>query len=176
VVEALAPLLFFFIWWRFRQPLEIVTFCLFTSILIVVTFVDLECQVIPNLCTYPGIGVGVALSFLPGGVEPLDCLSGAMCGGGLLYLFVILSPRLFGKEGMGGGDVKLAGVIGTFLGLKAVLLSIFIASLVGSIVGLALIVGRKISRSDYLPFAPFMSLGTLVMLFFGQEVTHLVRW
>jgi leader peptidase (prepilin peptidase)/N-methyltransferase len=93
-------------------------------------------------------------------------------GGGLLWLLAWLSPYLFGKEGMGGGDIKLMAMIGAFLGWKPALLTIMVGSLLGSLVGLTLIGTRVISRQDYIPFGPFLVCGALIALFFGQPLLN----
>jgi leader peptidase (prepilin peptidase)/N-methyltransferase len=91
-------------------------------------------------------------------------------GGGILWLLAWLSPYLFGKEGMGGGDIKLLAMIGAFLGWKPALLTIMIGSLTGSIIGISLIALHIIKRDDYIPFGPFLVLGALLSLFFAQPL------
>src|SRR2546427_10654807 len=70
-----------------------------------------------------------------------------------------ISPYLFGKEGMGGGDIKLLAMIGAFLGWQQVLLTVIVGGLLGAVLGVGLIAARVISRSDYIPFGPFLSRG-----------------
>jgi leader peptidase (prepilin peptidase)/N-methyltransferase len=91
-------------------------------------------------------------------------------GGGLLYAMAWISPFLFGKEGMGGGDIKLLAMIGAFLGWQQVLLTVIVGGLLGSVLGVGLIAARVISRSDYIPFGPFLSLGAVVAMLFGPEI------
>jgi leader peptidase (prepilin peptidase)/N-methyltransferase len=80
------------------------------------------------------------------------------------------SPYLFGKEGMGGGDIKLLAMIGAFLGWKLALMTIMIGSLVGSVVGVSLLAAKVIAREEYIPFGPFLVLGAVVSLFFGMPI------
>lgn len=140
------------------------------SSLLVVAATDLSHKIIPNAITFPGIAVGLlsAVAVLPLGL--IDSLVGLLVGGGILWLLAWASPYLFGKEGMGGGDIKLLAMIGAFLGWKPALLTIMVGSLLGSLVGIGLITGGVIRRGDYIPFGPFLVCGALVALFFGQSV------
>jgi leader peptidase (prepilin peptidase)/N-methyltransferase len=145
-------------------------YALLFSALVVVTGTDLTHKMIPNVITLPGIVVGLlgAVTVLPVGV--INSVVGLAVGGGLLWLLAWLSPYLFGKEGMGGGDIKLLAMIGAFLGWKPALLTIMIGSLTGSIIGISLIGLHIIKRDDYIPFGPFLVLGALLSLFFAQPL------
>ena len=87
-----------------------------------------------------------------------------------MWLLAWASPYLFGKEGMGGGDIKLLAMIGAFLGWKPALLTIMLGSFFGSLVGVGLIAARVIKREDYIPFGPFLVCGAVMALFFGQSI------
>jgi leader peptidase (prepilin peptidase)/N-methyltransferase len=125
---------------------------------------------IPNVVTVPGIILGLlgAATVLPVGF--LDAVLGVAIGGGLLWALAWASPYLFGKEGMGGGDIKLVAMIGAFLGWQSALLTIMIGSLAGSVIGISLIAFRFMKRDEYIPFGPFLVLGALVALFFGHPM------
>ena len=140
------------------------------SSLLVVAVTDLSHKIIPNAITFPGIAVGLlsASTILPLGL--IDSVLGLLVGGGILWVLAWASPYLFGKEGMGGGDIKLLAVIGAFLGWKPALLTIMMGSFLGSLVGSALIGAGVIKRGDYIPFGPFLVCGALVSLFFGQLI------
>jgi leader peptidase (prepilin peptidase)/N-methyltransferase len=97
-------------------------------------------------------------------------LLGVLIGGGILWFLAWASPYLFGKEGMGGGDIKLLAMIGAFLGWKPALMTIMVGSFLGSLVGVTLIAAQVIKREDYIPFGPFLVCGALVALFFGQAI------
>ena len=156
--------------WVFGPSLVAVAYCLFYSALLVVAGTDLTHKIIPNAVTFPGIIVGIvcAATVLPLGF--LDSLLGVLVGGGILWLLAWASPYLFGKEGMGGGDIKLLAMIGAFLGWKPALMTIMVGSLLGSLVGVTLIAAQVIKREDYIPFGPFLVCGALVALFFGQSI------
>ena len=85
-------------------------------------------------------------------------------------MLAAVSPYLFGKEGMGGGDIKLLAMIGAFLGWQHVCMTLFLASCAGALVGIGLMAFRYIDRGQYIPFAPFLALGAVTSLFFYQEL------
>jgi len=95
---------------------------------------------------------------------------GAVACGGIFVGIAIFSYYLFKKEGMGGGDIKLAAAIGAVLGLWSALVSFFIAVALGSIIGLVLILAGRKTRRDYVPFGPMMVIGALVAIFFGEQI------
>jgi len=170
LVEAVNALGYLAIVWYFGPTWTAALYALLFSALIVVTGTDLSHKIIPNVITLPGMVVGLlgAATVLPVGV--INSVVGLTVGGGLLWLLAWLSPYLFGKEGMGGGDIKLLAMIGAFLGWKPALLTIMIGSLTGSIIGISLIALRITKRDDYIPFGPFLVLGALLSLFFAQPL------
>jgi leader peptidase (prepilin peptidase) / N-methyltransferase len=156
--------------WVFGPGWVAVVYGLFYSALLVVAGTDLSHKIIPNAVTLPGIIVGLicASTVLPLGFW--DSLLGILVGGGILWVLAWASPYLFGKEGMGGGDIKLLAMIGAFLGWKPALMTIMIGSFLGSLVGVALIAARVLKREEYIPFGPFLVCGALLALFFGQSI------
>lgn len=160
------------LWW-FGLSWEAAVYAVLCSALLVVTVIDLIHYIIPNVITLPGIVLGLVSSATVLPVGLLNAGLGVVIGGGLLWVLAWLSPYVFGKEGMGGGDIKLLAMIGAFLGWKPTLLTIMIGALVGSAVGVTLIVLRLMRRDQYLPFGPFLAFGALVALFFHQ---HLIGW
>jgi len=140
------------------------------SALLVVAGTDLTHKIIPNVITFPGILVGLISSatILPLGL--VNALVGLLVGGGILWVLAWASPYLFGKEGMGGGDIKLLAMIGAFLGWKPAVMTIMLGSFLGSLIGVTLIAARVIKRDDYIPFGPFLVCGALLSLFFGQSI------
>jgi leader peptidase (prepilin peptidase)/N-methyltransferase len=143
------------------------------SALLVATGTDLTHRIIPNVVTVPGILLGLlgAATVLPVGF--VNALLGVAIGGGILWALAWASPYLFGKEGMGGGDIKLLAMIGAFLGWKPALLTVMVGSLSGSVIGLSLIGLGLMKRDEYIPFGPFLVLGALVSMFFAQP---LLEW
>ncbi|MDR0399293.1 MAG: A24 family peptidase [Endomicrobium sp.] len=99
-----------------------------------------------------------------------NSILGALAGGGILFLISMLGEFLYKKEVMGGGDVKLMLGVGAFVGAERVLLSIFIASLLASIVGLILILFKKKSKEMYIPFGPFLSLASFAVVLIPKPI------
>jgi leader peptidase (prepilin peptidase)/N-methyltransferase len=169
-VEALNAIGYVGIFWFFGPGWPAVAYGLLYSALLVVAGTDLSHKIIPNVITFPGMILGIvsASTILPLGLT--NGLIGLLVGGGILWLLAWASPYLFGKEGMGGGDIKLLAMIGAFLGWKPAVVTIMVGSLLGSLVGITLIAARVIKREDYIPFGPFLVCGALVALFFGQSL------
>ncbi len=145
-------------------------YALFLSLLLVVTMIDLDYLVIPDVISVPGLIIGffAAAFILPLGWA--GSMLGIALGGGILWMLAAVSPYLFGKEGLGGGDIKFLAMIGAFLGWEHVCMTLFLASCAGAMVGIGLIAFRCMERGQYLPFAPFLASGALASLFFYQEL------
>jgi len=137
---------------------------------LVITFIDLDHRIIPDVITLPGIPIGLAASFGPGMISPLESLLGILAGGGSLFLVAWGYQLVTQREGMGGGDIKLLAMIGAFIGWKGVLLTIFIASLTGTLAGMALIFRRRGDMKLAVPFGPFLAVGAIAYLFMGPEL------
>jgi len=121
----------------------------------------------------PGIVVGILGSLVVPENSFWVSLIGTISGGGSLFLVAIAYQWLFKREGMGGGDVKLLAMIGAFLGWKAVILTIFLSSLIGSIIGIVVMLFKGKDLKFAIPFGPFLSLGAVISLFWGEE---LIKW
>lgn len=158
----------------------------FTSAMLVITFIDLDFQIIPDAVTLPGIVVGLigAAFFLPDpfsvfhlgphtsvlrlpAVGFVNSLVGLFLGGGLFYLIAVLS-----RGGMGGGDIKMMAMVGAFMGWKSVFLTTFLGSLTGSLIGIFLMVAKGKGRKTKIPFGPFLALGALTTLFLGGDILN----
>ena len=154
------------------QPFVLVLL-LFAARLVTITFIDLDHQIIPDVISLPGIVVGFFCSFLLPWVSWSDSLLGILLGGGSLYLVAAGYSLLSGKEGMGGGDIKLLAMIGAFLGWKAILPIVFFSSVLGTLVGVPLMLVKKADGKLAIPFGPFLSAGALIYLLWGPLI---VRW
>ena len=128
--------------------------------------IDCEHFIIPDLLTIPGLLLAIIFSFSPGGLSPLDCAAGIIAGGGSLYGIGLVGKYLLKKgEAMGGGDVLLMAMAGALWGWKIAVAGIFIASLAGSLAGVALLVLRKMRGDRKIPFGPFLAAGLWIAVF-----------
>jgi len=171
LVETLSGLLFVSVVIRFGIQPATVVLALFSWALLVITFIDLDHRIIPDVLSLPGIVLGLAYSLAPGFPRPVDSALGVAAGAGFLLLILYAYEKIMGEEGMGLGDVKLLGMIGAFLGWQALPVTIMVSSLTGSVVGVgyALVKGEPV-RKFPVPFGPFLALGALVHLFFGVQI------
>lgn len=174
LVEALSGFLFAAMLFRFGIQPATAALALFAWALLVITFIDLDHRIIPDIISLPGTILGLAFSFVPGFPRPMDSAIGVAIGAGFLFLILYAYEKIMGEEGMGLGDVKLLAMIGAFLGWQALPVTVLVSSLTGSIVGVgyALIKGESV-RKFPVPFGPFLALGAIVHLFFGVE---LIQW
>jgi leader peptidase (prepilin peptidase)/N-methyltransferase len=175
LMASLAVLLFY----QFGLGLGFVVGFVFVAALIVISFIDLDVRIVPDVISLPGIVFGLLFSVVghylirdPLGVvpTPLGALIGVLAGGGFLLAVAWIYEKFTGVEGMGGGDIKLLAMIGAFLGWPSIPLTLFFSSLGGSVIGLSIMLAKGVDRRYALPFAPFLCLGALVYLFFGREI------
>ncbi|MFC1576090.1 prepilin peptidase [Candidatus Omnitrophota bacterium] len=146
-----------------------------SAALIVISFIDIKIQEIPDEITLSGIILGLLLAVLyPAFLGKtarlpalLDSFLGVIAGGGSIYILGFLGEFVFKKEAMGGGDVKLLAMIGAFLGWKLAIFTFFLAPFFGAVVGITLKIkeGREI-----IPYGPYLSLAALVAMLWGNEI------
>lgn len=172
LVELVTALLTLFLFLRFGPTLPFAVLFLFCAAMVVVTFIDLEHQIIPDVISLPGIVLGFIFSFFIPEVGWLNSLLGILAGGGSLFLVAALYQRLAGKEGMGGGDIKLLAMMGAFFGWKAIPFIIFISSLVGSVIGITVMLIQKKDAKLAIPFGPFLAFGAILYIFYGGQIMH----
>lgn len=172
-VEALTGLLYVIVIAWFGWSAWAGASLLFVSALVVVTFIDLDHQIIPDEISLPGIVIGFLIALSGVGPPWLDSLLGILLGGGTLWAVAAGYEWLRGQEGMGGGDIKLLAMIGAFLGWRAVLVTLMVGSLTGAVVGGARIAFRRADSQVPIPFGPFLAFGAFVALLFGEQ---LIDW
>jgi len=155
---------------RFGISIDFLIYYIFISTLVIITFIDLDHQIIPDVISLPGIPIGLMASLVLVSLSFKDSLIGMIVGGGSLFLVAWGYQIVTGKEGMGGGDIKLLAMIGAFIGWKGVLFTIFIASATGSVIGAVLMLFSQKDLKFAVPFGPFLSIGAIAYLFFGPEL------
>ncbi|MGQ9499664.1 MAG: prepilin peptidase [Dissulfurimicrobium sp.] len=171
LVETLTGLIITLLWRKFNLTADFFIYSCFAATLIIITFIDLEHQIIPDILSLPMIALGLISSFFLADLNWYDSIIGALLGGGALYLVASGYYLLTHKEGMGGGDIKLLAMIGAFLGWKAIPLVIFISAGIGSVIGVSLILIHKAERRTAIPYGPFLAFAALISLLYGREIT-----
>jgi len=173
LVEGLTGVLFAMTVARFGVTLQTAFLLALLSGLVAASFIDLDHQIIPNVITLPGIPLGLVAGLWLREPPLLDRLIGTLVGTGFLYLVLFYGGAIYGQEAMGEGDLNLIALVGAFLGWKAVVVTILLGCLFGSAVGLTLMAFRRLGRRQHIPFGPFLSLGAVVALFWGDR---LIGW
>lgn len=173
LVELLNGILTLLLFLRFGPTLAFAALFIFCSALVVITFIDIEHQIIPDEISLSGIVLGFVLSFFLQGHSWLNSLLGILLGGGSLLLVAYAYQWLTGKEGMGGGDIKLLAMMGAFLGWKSIPFIIFASSMVGSVVGISMMLFQKKDSKLAIPFGPYLAFGAVLYIFYGKP---LIQW
>ena len=172
VVEAISGILSAFAAWHFGFGLPGLAAIVFVWALIALTFIDFDTQLLPDDITLPLLWLGLLLN-LNGAFTTLpNAVIGAVAGYLVLWLVYWAFKLATGKEGMGFGDFKLLATIGAWLGWTMLPLVIMLSSVVGAVVGIALIVFAKHGRNIPIPFGPYLAGGGLIALFWGQALTQ----
>ena len=172
ITAALALLLFL----QFGLTLKFLTFFIFTAVLIVITFIDLDHQIIPDVLTLPGIPIFFLLAIFMVKVPWLEALIGLLIGGGMLFAIAFVYQLITKREGMGGGDIKLLAMIGGFLGWKSLIFILLFSSFSGAIVGITAMIIKKQDMKYAVPFGPFLSAAAIAYLFWGNTFMRVLIW
>jgi len=174
LVELTAGILLVLLTRRAESVALLVPQAAFLLALVAVAWIDLDTRTIPDAVTIPGVGLGLAASlFGPPGLTA--ALIGAATGGLSLWLVGYAYERATGVPGMGGGDVKLAAMMGAFLGAGGVFGAIFLASLAGSVFGIFLIALGKGDKRSAIPFGTFLAPAAVALLLYGDTLFHWYR-
>ncbi len=166
IIEILTGLLFVLNYFFFGLSIQTIIGIIFCSVLIAVSFIDIDLRIIPNVIVIPFTIVGLALNIYLNPIKwwmPLAFSAGA-------FIFMLLINLIYPK-GMGMGDVKLSLMVGAFL-VKGVIAGLFIGFLVGAIFGIAVIIKKRKMRQT-IPFGPFISIGSITALFWGDNI---LKW
>lgn len=170
VVELLTGLLSMALFIRYGLSYQYILSFLFLIALLLISFIDLHHQIIPDILSIPGIFAGIAVSFIPGHLTWPDSIIGAVGGGGILYLIALVYKKVTGRDGMGGGDVKLLAMIGAWMGWRALPFIILLSSLSGIVIGGGALMMAGKGYRVRIPFGPFLSLGAIIYFFFGRQI------
>ncbi len=157
--------------WRHFPLTDALSPAVLGTLLLGILLTDAQQMIIPDELSLGGLGLGLGFAVLPGGIAPLQALIGALLGYGLLWVAGTVGRLLAGREAMGGGDLKMMAMVGSFLGWRGVVLTVFLGSLVGSLVFLPALLRRE--RHREVPFGVFLAIGAAAALLVGDR---LVAW
>ncbi len=149
---------------------------LFSAALLVIIFIDIQHQIIPDVISLPGVVIGFGGAFFSSNLTWSESAIGILAGGGVLYAIAYGYFVLTKREGMGGGDIKLLAMLGAFLGYQSLLYIIFFSSVTGSIVGIIVMLKQKSGTKTRIPYGPFLALCGLSYLFFEKQIYQGWQW
>jgi leader peptidase (prepilin peptidase)/N-methyltransferase len=174
LVELITALLALLLFLKFGLTLSFLIYFIFTAVLIVITFIDLDHQIIPDILTLPGIPIFFLAAIFLVKIPWMEALIGLLIGGGVLLAIAFVYELLTKREGMGGGDIKLLAMIGGFLGWKSLIFILLFSSLAGAIVGITAMIIKKQDMKYAVPFGPFLSAAAVAYLFWGEAFMRLL--
>ncbi|MBD3403058.1 prepilin peptidase [candidate division GN15 bacterium] len=171
IVELANAGLYLYFYWQLGFTVDFFIFAYLSSVLLAIFLIDLDHQLIPNFFTYSGIVLGLGLSFVPGGLSPVQSLIGFLVGGGSLYLIALLGDWLFKKESMGGGDIKMAAMLGAFLGWQKVLFVFIASAAIGLVVSIIMmLLSARMREERVIPFGPFLAGAAMLAILYGDRI------
>ena len=172
IVEILGGLFALGAYVKYGLSFEALIYFVFIAVLLVITFIDIDHQIIPDIITLPGIPIFFIAGFALPRVNWIDSFIGILVGGGSLLLVAWVYHLITKKEGMGGGDIKLLAMIGAVTGWQGVLFTIFVASAVGTLSGILVMLKARKSMKLAIPFGPFLAIGGIAYIFFGPQLVY----
>lgn len=166
VIEMLNAVMYLLCFLKFGLTFEFVKFAVLLSVLIVISLIDFDHSIIPGYIIIFAASAGIILNIIGYKFNAglLNYLYGALTGGGVILLIVLLTG------GMGGGDIQLMAVVGLFLGFKSTVLTLLLSFIIGGIAGVTLILLKKKSRKDYIPFGPWIAAAAFIAVFLGDRI------
>jgi leader peptidase (prepilin peptidase)/N-methyltransferase len=173
VIECISGIFAVGVFLKYGLSFEALIYFTFIATLLAITFIDIDHQIIPDVISLPGIPIFFAASFALSDITLVESILGILIGGGSLWIVAQLYYVLTRKEGMGGGDIKLLAMMGAIIGWKGVLFTIFLASAIGTVVGMLVMVKSRTSMKLKVPFGPFLAIGAIAYIFWGPQ---LIDW
>jgi len=170
IVELLTGIIYLIIYLIYGLNIQSLIYVILSSALIIIAFIDLNEQIVPDVISFPGIVIGFIISFFVPYISYANSALGVFVGGGIILVIGLAGSVIFKKEAMGGGDVKLAAMIGAFLGWRYIIISLFLGFFLGALAGIILILSKIKNREDVVPFGPFIVLGSFITLLWGEKI------
>ena len=158
---------------NFIANLDLIKFMILTPMLLSAFIIDYKLQIIPNRLNLTMFEIGLVIAFLYGLSDvaiTINMIFGALVGGGIFLLITLIGGAIYGKEAMGFGDVKLMGALGIYFGLSNIIAITLLSFLIGAIMSIFLLVTKIKKMNEYIPFGPFIVLGTFISIFVPFEV------
>lgn len=152
--------------------LDLIKYLILTPMLLSVFVIDYKQQIIPNRLNLTIFEVGIVFAFLYGLSDvaiTINMLLGMLAGGGIFLLITLVGGLFYGKEAMGFGDVKLMGALGLFFGLSNIIVITLMSFLIGAVLSIILLVSKIKKSSEYIPFGPFIVIGTFISMYIPFE-------
>ena len=171
IIELVTALLLLLGFIKLGISIKFLIFCIIGPALLIISIIDINHKIIPDIITIPGILFGlIAGSYLVG---LKDSSLGLLVGGSIFLIISEIYYRIRGRIGMGGGDIKFIAAAGALVGVQQIVLIVFISSFMGSLVGLVGLAGKKVNALSKIPFGPFLSGGTLIVYFWGEQIIQM---
>lgn len=173
IVEAITGLLFALTYISFGYSFKTIYYMILISILIIITFIDIDHFIIPDEIIILGSIIAIIVNLLGYGTGFIDGIKGALFAGGGVLIVISAIEFIVKKEVMGGGDIKLYAMLGLFFGTKLALLTILLSIYVGGAYGIIFIIYNKIKKKEantMIPFGPFISIAAIISMLWGNNI------
>jgi len=168
IVELLTALAFASVYFKFGISAEAAVNAVFSALIILITFSDLETQIIPDQAVYAGTALGLGYNLISGGI--FSSIAGLVLCPAAMYAVYRIGTAVYKKEAMGGGDIKLAAFFGAFFGLQSGFLCLFLSFIVGAAMSVIFMAAAKKGIRDEIPFGPAMCIAAVLVLFYGNSI------
>ncbi|MBH0050271.1 prepilin peptidase [Pseudoalteromonas sp. SWYJZ19] len=169
-VELITALLSLIVAYSFGATEQALLYIFVTWILVALTFIDIDHMLLPDQLTLPLLWLALIASVMGYTITPTDAIIGAACGYLSLWSVFWLFKLLTGKEGMGYGDFKLLAVFGALLGWQSLLTIILLSSVVGAIIGIALLSIQGKDKATPIPFGPYLAIAGWITMLWGNQI------
>ena len=156
----------------FIANLDLIKFAILTPMLLSAFVIDYKLQIIPNRLNLTMFEIGLVIAFLYGLSDvaiTINMALGMLAGGGIFLLITLIGGAIYGKEAMGFGDVKLMGALGLYFGLSNIIVVTLLSFLIGAILSIILLATKIKKMDEYIPFGPFIVIGTFISIFVPFE-------
>lgn len=173
IVESISGIIPIFLYFRYGLSIDFLKSTLYIFLMLPIAFIDFDTMLIPDSIAIPGIIIGLIVSFFKG--EIFFALTGAFVGAISIVIIYFAGKAVFKKEAIGLGDIRVAALIGSFTSISGFFISIFLASIIGSIYGIFIVIRKKKSMKTEIPFGPFLAIGGFISMIFGDYIIKIFK-